>query len=181
MDLVPAGSQGSVVRTSSERRPASSDLEPSDLRPADLEGQSSSGCPFFNKRRLEDGFRALPMNSRESVRTSRRYQVRLPAPLASDLESFAEQHGLGLSTAVRLLVGRGLRVETEGRAAIDRPQDSPASLAALAAAEHSVLMVASVLPEGERRMRSLAERATEAAGERLALFQPSSDRTEENA
>ena len=31
-------------------------------------------------------------------------------------------------------------------------------------------MVASILPEGERRMRSLAERAAEAAEERLALF-----------
>ena len=48
--------------------------------------------------------------------------------------------------------------------------ESAATLAALAAAEHAVLMVASILPEGERRMRSLAGRAAEAAEERLALF-----------
>jgi hypothetical protein len=42
-------------------------------------------------------------------------------------------------------------------------------LAALIASEHVVLMVASVLPEGDRRMRSLGERAALAAEERLAL------------
>jgi hypothetical protein len=38
----------------------------------------------------------------------------------------------------------------------------------LVAAEHAVLMVASILPEGEQRMRSLAVQATQAAEERLA-------------
>ena len=126
-----------------------------------------------------DGFRPLPMNSRECVRTSRRYQVRLPGPLASELESFGGQHGLGISSAIRFLVGRGLEAEADGQRPSDPPQDSPAALASLAAAEHAVLMVASVLPEGERRMRSLAERATVAAGERLALFRLTGDSGEE--
>jgi hypothetical protein len=42
-------------------------------------------------------------------------------------------------------------------------------------------MVASVLPEGEHRMRSLAERATVAAEERLALFQPAGKGGEERS
>ena len=112
------------------------------------------------------------------MRTSRRYQIRLPELLAADLERFAHQHALGISPAVRLLVCRGL--ETGGNASRGTDKaDSPATLAALTAAEHAVLMVASVLPEGERRMRSLAEPATVAAGERLALFQPANDSGEE--
>ena len=111
------------------------------------------------------------MNSRESVRTSRRFQIRLPDLLAAGLEKFANRHGLGISPAVRLLVCRSLETDRNGCRAVDKT-DSPATLAALTAAEHAVLMVASVLPEGERRMLSLAERATEAAAERLALFQP---------
>ena len=109
------------------------------------------------------------------MRSSRRYQVRLPAQLASGVASFANQHGLGISPAIRLLVGRGLHEEAQDQIPSDPPRDSPAALAALTASEHAVLMVASVLPEGERRMRSLAERASEAAGERLALFQPNDE------
>jgi hypothetical protein len=107
------------------------------------------------------------MNSREGVRTSRRYQLRLGVPLSDELEAFALRHGLGLGPAIRVLVRRGL--EGVGQEA-DPSKDSPAALAGLTAAEHAVLMVASVLPEGERRMRSLAGRAAEAAEERLALF-----------
>jgi hypothetical protein len=110
------------------------------------------------------------MNSRECVRTSRRYQIRLPAPLASELESFGGQHGLGLSSAIRLLLGRGLQAEADGRRHANTPQDSAAALAGLAAAEHAVLMVASVLPEGQRRMYELASEAAVAAEARLALF-----------
>jgi hypothetical protein len=104
------------------------------------------------------------------VRTSRRYQVRLPVPLQSDLETFAQQHGLGLCPAIRFLVGRGLEAEISRLQGDETSHGSAVALAALTAAEHAVLMVASVLPEGERRMRSLAERAAEAAEERLAMF-----------
>jgi hypothetical protein len=104
------------------------------------------------------------------VRTSRRYQVRLAVPLQSDLETFAQQHGLGLCAAIRFLVGRGLEAEISRLQGDETSRGSAVALAALTAAEHAVLMVASVLPEGERRMRSLAERAAEAAEERLAMF-----------
>jgi hypothetical protein len=104
------------------------------------------------------------------VRTSRRYQVRLGLPLQSGLEGFAQEHGLALCPAIRYLVARGLEVEATRLDGGESPAESAAALAALTAAEHAVLMVASVLPEGERRMRSLAERAAEAAEERLALF-----------
>jgi len=113
------------------------------------------------------------------VRTSRRYQLRLHQGLGQELEIFAREQGTGLCAAIRLLIERGLKADSRSSAAPEAPTDSPAALAALSAAEHAVLMVASVLPEGERRMRSLAERATEAAGERLALFQRPSDSPEE--
>jgi hypothetical protein len=106
------------------------------------------------------------MSTREGVTISRRYQLRLPPTLDSELEAFARQRGLGLGPAIRLLVGSGLSMS-------ETSADSPAALAALIASEHAVLMVASVLPEGEQRMRSLAERAAGAAEERLALVKES--------
>jgi hypothetical protein len=72
-----------------------------------------------------------------------------------------------------LLLGDALKSASDGPGA---RLDPPGILAALTAAELAVLMVASVLPEGERRMRSLSERAALAAEERLALFrQPAKD------
>jgi hypothetical protein len=100
------------------------------------------------------------MNSREGVSSSRRYQVRLPAGLASSLEGFARQSCLGLAPTIRLLVARGL---------ISQTLDPAATLAAHVAAEHALLLVASILPEGERRLRSLSEQAAQAAEERLVL------------
>ena len=113
------------------------------------------------------------------MRTSRRYQLRLPAPLSQRVEEFGHGHGLGFGPAIRLLVGRGLELEARWLRTRDGASNSPAALAALVAAENAVLMVASILPEGERRMRELAQRATLAAEERLALFtaeQEGSDR-----
>ena len=104
------------------------------------------------------------------MRTSRRYQLRLPAPLSEAVESYAAGHGLGLGPTIRLLLGRGLELEGRWLDLTAAIPDSPAALAALLAAEHAVLMVASILPEGEQRMRSLAPRATQSAEERLALF-----------
>ena len=107
------------------------------------------------------------MNIREGVRTSRRYQVRLSPPLYADLEAFATAHGLRLGSAIRLLVSRALADEAHPT---NPSEESPAALAGLTAAEHAVLMVASVLPEGQRRMRELAPQAAIAAEERLSLF-----------
>jgi hypothetical protein len=104
------------------------------------------------------------------VRTSRRYQLRLSADLTSELEAFAQRLGLSFGPAIQLLVSRGLQSEADGGRGSDTPPDSPAALAGLAAAEHAVLMVASVLPEGQRRMHELAPEAALAAEARLALF-----------
>jgi len=103
------------------------------------------------------------------VRTSRRYELRLPSSLSSDLEDFAQRSELGWGPSIRLLIRRGLELEARSRRAV-LASDSPAALAALTAAEHAVLMVASILPEGEQRIRALAERASQAAESRLATF-----------
>jgi hypothetical protein len=104
------------------------------------------------------------------VRTSRRFHLNLPSDLESALTDFARQRGLQLGPAIRLLVGDTLQSAADVPSA---PLDSPAALAALTAAELAVLMVASVLPEGQRRMHELSPAAALAAEERLALFRDS--------
>jgi len=101
------------------------------------------------------------------VRTSRRFHVNLPSELESALNDFARRRGLQLGPAIRLLAGDALQSAAE---VSNSPLDSPAALAALTAAELAVLMVASVLPEGQRRMRELTPEAARAAEERLAMF-----------
>jgi hypothetical protein len=115
------------------------------------------------------------------VRKSRRFHLGLPSELEAELTGFANSRGLGLGPAIRLLVSQALAADGLSQPTPFPIHDSPAALAALTAAEHAVLMVASVLPEGERRMRSLAERATVASGERLAVFQPASNDVEERS
>lgn len=105
------------------------------------------------------------MTIREGVSaSSRRFHLALPVDLETELAAFARQHGLGLGPAMRLLAAQALEFGSQ------RPSESPVALAALTAAEHAVLMVASILPEGERRMRELGQRAALAAEERLSLF-----------
>ena len=94
-----------------------------------------------------------------------RIDVRLDAGLHQELRDFARVNGLARGAAARHLIATSLH-ETKAPG-VDA---TPAQLAALVAAEHAVLMVASVLPEGETRMRMLAERASHAAEERLAMF-----------
>jgi hypothetical protein len=94
---------------------------------------------------------------------SRRVDVRLSDKQLELLRLFARRNGLAVGASARLLLTRGLDSSTE-------TSRSETALAALVAAEHAVLMVASILPEGERRMRALAERACEAAAERLATL-----------
>lgn len=109
------------------------------------------------------------------MRKSRRLHLGLPSPLEADLKEFALRHGLGLGPAIRLLVGHALAADGLMRSAATPAPDSPATLATLAAAEHAVLMVASILPEGQRRMRELSEAAALAAEARLALFTESDE------
>jgi hypothetical protein len=101
------------------------------------------------------------------VSASRRFHLLLPVELEAEAKAFGRASGLALAPAVRLLVARGL--EAEADSAGPRLAESPVLLATLAAAEHAVLMVASILPEGEQRMRALAARASQAAEERLAM------------
>jgi hypothetical protein len=100
----------------------------------------------------------------ELMALSNRVNLRLSPEQLEEVAAYARRNGVGLGSAIRLLIGQALQGATQTRV------DSPAALAALLAAEHAVLMVASVLPEGERRMRELGQRASLAAEERLALF-----------
>ena len=102
------------------------------------------------------------------MRTSRRYHFLLPSELEADLKSYALQRGLSLADAIRSLAVIGLITERGGTLVAE--SETPGTLAALTAAEHAVLMVASVLPEGQRRMRELVSQAAIAAEKRLALF-----------
>ncbi len=98
--------------------------------------------------------------------SSGRLQVGFTTAQRAAIDERAQQSGLSLGAIVRQLVTAALTFDTEPG---PRP-DSPASLAALVAAEHAALMVASVLPDGDRRMQELAAQAATAAEERLALF-----------
>jgi hypothetical protein len=95
-----------------------------------------------------------------------RLQVAFTAAQRSAVAERASRNGESLSAAVRRLVTAALELDPQARGY----GDPPASLAALVAAEHAVLMVASILPEGEHRMQELAAQAARAAEERLALF-----------
>lgn len=79
----------------------------------------------------------------------------------------AEQRGLSLSATVRQLVSAALARDAEagGKA------DSPASVAALIAAEHTLLVVASILPQGRSLIASLTAEAAAAAEQRLSLVE----------
>jgi len=99
------------------------------------------------------------------VSTSRRFQLRLGEPLASELNQFARARNLRACPAIRVLIRLGLESNA------DRPDEgSTVALAALVAAEHAVAMVASILPDGERRMEELAQRAALAAEARMAML-----------
>jgi hypothetical protein len=74
---------------------------------------------------------------------------------------------LTLSATARQLIQLGLARDIPPDAASDH---AIVTTAALVAAEHAVLMVASVLPEGQRRMHELASRAATAAEERVAAL-----------
>jgi Rod binding domain-containing protein len=101
---------------------------------------------------------------------SRRFHLLLPAALHAELTTFARDRGLGLAAALRQLAMTALQDDAQGT---EPEPESAATLATLCAAEHAVLMVASVLPEGQRRMRELAPEAAQAAEVRLAHFRGS--------
>jgi hypothetical protein len=97
----------------------------------------------------------------------KRVQVRLTGAMKAELARQAAEAGLPMSALARQLIDAGMRSASGGSANEDLRL---LSLCALVAAEQVVLMVASVLPEGEQRARDLASQAATAAEERLALF-----------
>ena len=109
------------------------------------------------------------MNSKEGVRPSRRFHLHLSAELETRLRDFARRRGMALATAIRELAAEGLDRSDRQPGLADL--DSPVLVATLVAAEHAVLMVASILPEGERRKRDLAHEATVAAEERIRMVE----------
>ena len=108
------------------------------------------------------------MNSKEDVSPSRRFHLLLPLDLEGRIRDFAASRGIALAVALRELASQGLAsygAETDFR------RESPLLLATLLAAEHAVLMVASILPEGERRRQELAAQAAVAAQERIGIVE----------
>jgi hypothetical protein len=102
------------------------------------------------------------------VSTSLRHHVRLPGDLRAELEAFAADHGLGLGSAIRLLVAESLKRRSVSVDDQEPSLASTAALAALIATEQTALMVASILPEGEQKWRSMAARAAQLAEQRVA-------------
>ena len=99
---------------------------------------------------------------------SRRFHLFLPSELEARVRTFAFRRGQALAVALRELAAQAL--EASEQQSNTQPIESPGTLAALVAAEHAALMVASVLPDGERRMQELAQQAAVAAEARLAMF-----------
>ena len=99
-------------------------------------------------------------------RRAHRLQVRVDDRLLNDVRERAAQTGQSLSSVARQLFATALRPDQEQT----ERRESPAALAALVTAELATLMIASVLPDGERRMRQLQAQAVTNAEERLAAF-----------
>ena len=130
--------------------------------------QASAERPFLKKRRQRTSPGPCSLNSKEGVSASRRFHLYLSSELESRLRRFASRRGLALAVALRELAALGL--EAADQPPHLQPIESPGTLAALVAAEHAVLAVASVLPDGERRIQELASQAATAAEARLAMF-----------
>jgi hypothetical protein len=105
------------------------------------------------------------MSFRGYVSATRRIHFQLPSDIEQAVRAIGAESGFGLGPAIRLVLRRGLTAIEEGNC-----RNCVAALASLVASEHAVLMVAAVLPDGERRVQELGERAAVAAEERLAMF-----------
>lgn len=76
--------------------------------------------------------------------------------------------GLGAGPAIRAVLGQGLERGTDTEAC----RDCAAGLAALIAAEQTLLLVAAILPNGRALVEGLAAEAAVAAEKRLAITAP---------
>jgi hypothetical protein len=113
----------------------------------------------------------MPSSTEGSPLRSRRLHIRLSATTRAELARRAEALGVPASSAARQLIEAQLDRTSAGDAV--GADHGFVGMAGLVAAEHAVLMVASVLPEGQRRMHELAPQAALAAEERLALVRES--------
>ncbi len=109
------------------------------------------------------------MSFRGYVRAKRRLHVQLPAELERELRTVGEDLGVGIGPAIRVVLRRWLESERGGTA-----RESSAAVASLIAAEHALLVVASILPGGRSLVDGLADEATAAAGRRIALVDEAS-------
>ena len=116
----------------------------------------------------------LPIRS--AIRTSRRYSrdlhLRFSPLLYERVDQFAAENGLGLNSSVRLLLERGLTIDTDG---LMTGQELASQLRVLAnsvlagviASEQTHLLVASLIPGGRQRVTSFLEEAATGAHVRL--------------
>ena len=128
----------------------------------------SAERPFFTGRRLEGGLGPCSLNSKEGMSASRRFHLRLPIDLEERLRAVARANGIAMAAAIRQFAAEGLASVGAGH---EPKSEESVQLATLLAAEHAVLMVASILPEGERRKQELAAQAGIAAQERIAAVE----------
>jgi hypothetical protein len=105
------------------------------------------------------------MSFRGGVSEKRRVHLQLPSELEQAVRTVGQEHGLRLGPALRMVLRRGL----DGEHAIESCRDCPTGLAALVAAEQTLLLVASILPQGRSLVGGLAAEAVAAAEQRLSL------------
>jgi len=107
------------------------------------------------------------MSFRGYVSAKRRIHLQLPSDMEREVRAVGHQQGIGLGPAIRAVVRRGLDLGQP-----DGPcRDCAAAVAGLIAAEHALLVVASILPQGRSLIAGLAAEAASAAEQRLALVE----------
>lgn len=90
-----------------------------------------------------------------------RLQTKVRPAQAERVAAYAQAHLLTTSAALRVLLARALEEDP-------LRTTEQVALASLVAAEHAVLIVGALFPEGDERPRRLAEQALQAAERRLA-------------
>ncbi len=104
------------------------------------------------------------MSFRGDVSAKRRIHFQLPSELEAEVRAIGREHGIGLGPAIRVVLRRGIDRGPVAEAC----RDCASGLAALIAAEQTLLVVASILPQGRSLVDGLAADAATAAEQRLA-------------
>ncbi len=97
----------------------------------------------------------------EGVAQSTRLQVRLEAELLGRVHFYARERALGLSPAVRQLLVRGLTADGT------QQQTAGAAVAGLLAAEQTLKLLETIVPDGSARSARAGELAVAAAERRI--------------